>query len=253
MKKFWICAAVWLTALLCLTACAQEEPNDVNIAETFKLRAWVLNEDLEGDGYLTYEDTGKIFCQGRWVSYDDREREWDIEEVFRYEEIEPGVERTLAPMGYYLDQNINLDFEFDGTIEVATDPAEDDTVQLAYSMVNPDSPQCGNWITINPIEPQTAPMTVNVCPIGLEMNNRDYILRDTLQFREYTLLVTARMHNGMEVLTARIELKALNDRFYPWDKIPNGSIASQEPRTRFLSIEIAEIAHSENYLLTYGN
>ena len=126
-----------LILLLCLAcslsgAGAGENSEPVDMNDVMKISTWLLDKDLEGKGCcgfiteaeITYprKEDGSLY----WIP-DDGESAVANEDLFVFEALEVGVERTMAPMTLHMARdkgkainysNLNLVVDYDGTVKV---------------------------------------------------------------------------------------------------------------------------------------
>lgn len=218
-----------------------------NINEFPKINAYVLNNDLVGTGYWAYNDESFLEPQGGfWLS--NNGEIIDSDEVFTLEELEVGKVRTLAPLGYNGMSNINIFFDFDGIIEIETEPAEDGRIRLAHSLDFPCEPWLGKTIQSNSIR-ASAPFTLNLYPIGKISNATSLSNRFTLLGHEYLINIRAYDYEEKLLVTAQIKLATLEDTTFPSEKFSNWVFAANEVKTRLMSIELVSYEYSDVYKL----
>ena len=231
-----------------LVSCGEYEPeeNKVDIKDELKISAYLLNEDLEDSGYWAYSEDMQYKNFGYWVS--DNERQYDDDEVFALEELEVGEVRTLAPLGYNRMHNLNLFVDFEGYIEVETEPIDDERIRLAYSLDYPTEPWRGNKTQENSFRVR-APAAIEAYPIGKFTAAEALIQTFTLTEKEYNITIKAYDDGGDLLVTAKIKLVALDDEHFPSEQFSNWVFAANEQKTRFLSIELVSYEYSDIYKL----
>ena len=231
-----------------LVSCGEYEPeeNKVDIKDELKISAYLLNEDLEDSGYWAYSEDMQYKNFGYWVS--DNERQYDDDEVFALEELEVGEVRTLAPLGYNRMHNLNLFVDFEGYIEVETEPIDDERIRLAYSLDYPTEPWRGNKTQENSFRVR-APAAIEAYPIGKFTAAEALIQTFTLTEKEYNITIKAYDDGGDLLVTAKIKLVALDDEHFPSEQFSNWVFAANEEKTRFLTIELVSYEYSDVYKL----
>ena len=231
-----------------LVSCGEYVPeeNKVNIKDELKISAYLLNEDLEDSGYWAYSEDLQYINQGYWVSDDGRQ--YDDDEVFALERLEVGEVRTLAPLGYNRMHNLNLFVDFEGYIEVETEPIDDERIRLAYSLDYPTEPWRGNKTQENSFRVR-APAAIEAYPIGKFTAAEALIQTFTLTEKEYNITIKAYDDGGDLLVTAKIKLVALDDEHFPSEQFSNWVFAANEEKTRFLSIELVSYEYSDVYKL----
>ena len=231
-----------------LVSCGEYEPeeNKVDIKDELKISAYLLNEDLEDSGYWAYSEDMQYKNFGYWVS--DNERQYDDDEVFALEELEVGEVRTLAPLGYNRMHNLNLFVDFEGYIEVETEPIDDERIRLAYSLDYPTEPWRGNKTQENSFRVR-APAAIEAYPIGKFTAAEALIQTFTLTEKEYNITIKAYDDGGDLLVTAKIKLVALDDEHFPSEQFSNWVFAANEEKTRFMSIELVSYEYSDIYKL----
>ena len=223
-----------LIVILCLNivSCGEYEPEDVvDIRDELKISAYLLGEEFEDNGYWAYSEDMQYPNFGYWVS--DNERQYDDDEVFALEELEVGEVRTLAPLGYNRMHNLNLFVDFEGYIEVETEPIDDERIRLAYSLDYPTEPWRGNKTQENSFRVR-APAAIEAYPIG------KFTAAEAL-IQTFTLTE--------KLVTAKIKLVALDDEHFPSEQFSNWVFAANEEKTRFLTIELVSYEYSDVYKL----
>ena len=231
-----------------LVSCGEYVPeeNKVNIKDELKISAYLLNEDLEDSGYWAYSEDLQYINPGYWVSDDGRQ--YDDDEVFALERLEVGEVRTLAPLGYNRMHNLNLFVDFEGYIEVETEPIDDERIRLAYSLDYPTEPWRGNKTQENSFRVR-APAAIEAYPIGKFTAAEALIQTFTLTEKEYNITIKAYDDGGDLLVTAKIKLVALDDEHFPSEQFSNWVFAANEEKTRFLSIELVSYEYSDVYKL----
>ena len=230
-----------LIVILCLNivSCGEYEPEDVvDIRDELKISAYLLGEEFEDNGYWAYSEDMQYPNFGYWVS--DNERQYDDDEVFALEELEVGEVRTLAPLGYNRMHNLNLFVDFEGYIEVETEPIDDERIRLAYSLDYPTEPWRGNKTQENSFRVR-APAAIEAYPIGKFTAAEALIQTFTLTEKEYNITI--------KLVTAKIKLVALDDEHFPSEQFSNWVFAANEEKTRFLTIELVSYEYSDVYKL----
>ena len=239
-----------LFVILCLNivSCGEYEPEDVvDIRDELKISAYLLGEEFEDNGYWAYSEDRKQYPNfGYWVS--DNERQYDDDEVFALEELEVGEVRTLAPLGYNRMHNLNLFVDFEGYIEVETEPIDDERIRLAYSLDYPTEPWRGNKTQENSFRVR-APAAIEAYPIGKFTAAEALIQTFTLTEKEYNITIKAYDDGGDLLVTAKIKLVALDDEHFPSEQFSNWVFAANEEKTRFLTIELVSYEYSDVYKL----
>ncbi len=264
MKKF----VLLLMMLLICTACTQTEPEEaVDMDEILQIKAWLLDEELEGTGWwgyidpLTREFPHRPDGDGYWIP-DDGVSAVANEDVFVYEVLEVGKPRIMAPMGFSMAMgkgneggpfvsipNLEIDIEYEGIVEVSKVEPTDTSIVLVDRSVE-------SWSRFD-TKTITAPCTVNVLPIGKELaaEGAHGLLShsDTLAGKEYTIRIRATTLNGAPVVTAVVKLTTIPDPEYPWEEKFDqgwGEIHRYgEERTRFCSIELVSYTYNEMHIM----
>ena len=231
-----------------LVSCGEYEPeeNKVDIKDGLKISAYLLGEEFEDNGYWAYSEDLQYPNFGYWVS--DNERQYDDDEVFALEELEVGEVRTLAPLGYNRMHNLNLFVDFEGYIEVETEPIDDERIRLAYSLDYPTEPWRGNKTQENSFRVR-APAAIEAYPIGKFTAAEALIQTFTLTEKEYNITIKAYDDGGDLLVTAKIKLVALDDEHFPSEQFSNWVFAANEEKTRFLTIELVSYEYSDVYKL----
>ena len=231
-----------------LVSCGEYVPEEdkVDIKDELKISAYLLGEEFEDNGYWAYSEDLQYPNFGYWVS--DNERQYDDDEVFALEELEVGEVRTLAPLGYNRMHNLNLFVDFEGYIEVETEPIDDERIRLAYSLDYPTEPWRGNKTQENSFRVR-APAAIEAYPIGKFTAAEALIQTFTLTEKEYNITIKAYDDGGDLLVTAKIKLVALDDEHFPSEQFSNWVFAANEEKTRFLSIELVSYEYSDVYKL----
>ena len=231
-----------------LVSCGEYVPeeNKVDIIDELKISAYLLGEEFENSGYWAYSEDLQYINQGYWVSDDGRQYEDD--EVFTLERLEVGEVRTLAPLGYNRMHNLNLFIDFEGYIEVETEPIDDERIRLAYSLDYPTEPWRGNKTQENSFRVR-APAAIEAYPIGKFTAAEALIQTFTLTEKEYNITIKAYDDGGDLLVTAKIKLVALDDEHFPSEQFSNWVFAANEEKTRFLTIELVSYEYSDVYKL----
>ena len=104
-----------LIFLVLLVSCGEYEPeeNKVNIKEELKIKAYVLNENLEGNGYWEYIDPRKLkkLNEGYWHTDDGKVYESTDGSVTAMGDPDsPGFYTYYFQSLYFLDKNAPLRF-----------------------------------------------------------------------------------------------------------------------------------------------
>ena len=168
--------------------------------------------------------------------------------MFALEELEVGEVRTLAPLGYNRMHNLNLFVDFEGYIEVETEPIDDERIRLAYSLDYPTEPWRGNKTQENSFRVR-APAAIEAYPIGKFTAAEALIQTFTLTEKEYNITIKAYDDGGDLLVTAKIKLVALDDEHFPSEQFSNWVFAANEEKTRFMSIELVSYEYSDIYKL----
>ena len=231
-----------------LVSCGEYVPEEdkVDIKDELKISAYLLGEEFEDNGYWAYSEDLQYPNFGYWVS--DNERQYDDDEVFALEELEVGEVRTLAPLGYNRMHNLNLFIDFEGYIEVETEPIDDERIRLAYSLDYPTEPWRGNKTQENSFRVR-APAAIEAYPIGKFTAAEALIQTFTLTEKEYNITIKAYDDGGDLLVTAKIKLVALDDEHFPSEQFSNWVFAANEEKTRFLTIELVSYEYSDVYKL----
>ena len=231
-----------------LVSCGEYVPEEdkVDIKDELKISAYLLGEEFEDNGYWAYSEDLQYPNFGYWVS--DNERQYDDDEVFALEELEVGEVRTLAPLGYNRMHNLNLFVDFEGYIEVETEPIDDERIRLAYSLDYPTEPWRGNKTQENSFRVR-APAAIEAYPIGKFTAAEALIQTFTLTEKEYNITIKAYDDGGDLLVTAKIKLVALDDEHFPSEQFSNWVFAANEEKTRFLTIELVSYEYSDIYKL----
>ena len=231
-----------------LVSCGEYVPeeNKVDIKDELKISAYLLGEEFEDNDYWAYSEDLQYPNFGYWVS--DNERQYDDDEVFALEELEVGEVRTLAPLGYNRMHNLNLFVDFEGYIEVETEPIDDERIRLAYSLDYPTEPWRGNKTQENSFRVR-APAAIEAYPIGKFTAAEALIQTFTLTEKEYNITIKAYDDGGDLLVTAKIKLVALDDEHFPSEQFSNWVFAANEEKTRFLTIELVSYEYSDVYKL----
>ena len=233
-----------------IVSCGEYVPEEdkVDIKDELKISAYLLNENLEGNGYWAYSEDLQYKNHGYWVS--DDERQYEDDEVFTLERLEVGEVRTLAPLCYFPTNNLTLFFEFEGTIEVSCS-LDNNTIRLAHCLEYPLEPWMSEFSKLtysNDIRTR-APFALEVYPIGKFTNGQELQFPYTLTDREYYIDVRAYTEDDRLLVTAKIKLVALDDEHFPSEQFSNWVFAANEEKTRFLTIELVSYEYSDVYKL----
>ena len=233
-----------------LVSCGEYVPeeNKVDIKEELKINACVLNRNLEGNGYWEYIDFKDMKKLGEGYWHTDDGKVYETEDVFALEALEVGEVRTLAPLGYNRMHNLNLFVDFEGYIEVETEPIDDERIRLAYSLDYPTEPWRGNKTQENSFRVR-APAAIEAYPIGKFTAAEALIQTFTLTEKEYNITIKAYDDGGDLLVTAKIKLVALDDEHFPSEQFSNWVFAANEEKTRFLTIELVSYEYSDVYKL----
>ena len=264
MKK---AVSVFILLLMLCSSCSHsgtgEEGAPVDMNEVMKISAWLLDKDLEGKGCCgfiteaekTYprKEDGSLF----WIP-NEGEAAVANEDLFVFEPLEVGVERTMAPMTLHMARdkgkainysNLNLVVDYDGIVKVKKIDPTDSSIRLRYSLNG--IPEEAEGIEIN------GPCTINICPVGKVLASiglDTLITPDTLVGKEYLLEIQGCSLSGKPVVTATIKITAVPDPKYPWQTVHEGQYTelyqSNEKRTRFCSVELVSYTYSQMYILS---
>ena len=215
--------------LLPFTSCKSEETE--SISEVLKISTWVMDKKYEDTGH--WESDVNYPADGYWVSNKDESAGHN---VFKFEALALNDIRVMAPMGYMKTSNLNILFEFDGIIELEPDNPEDQLIQLGYNYDDPAEPILDFVTTTYEKVRMPAPINFNLCPLGVFTKETCIIQTDTLKDHEYYLNVKAYKHDGTLLITAKLKLVVLDDKF-----------TDNEKRSRFLSIELVSYDYSDIY------
>ena len=238
-----------MVCAVCVCSCGEYVPEDVvDIKDELKISAYLLGEEFEDSGYWAYSEDMQYKNFGYWVSDDGRQ--YDDDEVFALERLEVGEVRTLAPLGYNGTHNITLWFECDDIIEFTSEQAEDYTVQVSYSLKDPDEPLLTNWTTADNFR-MRGPAAVSICPIGKFTQSDRVVTRVTLTGKEYNFTVKTYSEDDSLIITAKLRLTVLEDEAYPngEDAFRLSIFSPNEVLSRFLSIELVSYEYSDIYKL----
>ncbi len=223
--------------------------NDIDL--TLTIGALVLKKEYEGTGYWEFDDYA--FPAGHWVLYDGS-AVLEGEDVYEREPLVVGETRFMAPLGY-VGQNLNLQVDSDGYIQVQTADPEDKTIHLAYSTTRLNNPTYGSWVESNSFQ-VNAPIAVNVCPLGKASTAKGFVMRDTLVNKAYDIIIRAYRQNGSFVAAAKVHIESIPDEAYPeeWLDVADyiGIYQANEERTRFCSITLTELTYSDFYEIVYA-
>ena len=233
-----------------LVSCGEYEPEEskVKIKDELKIKAYVLNEDLEGNGYWEYIDFKDMKKLGEGYWHTDDGKVYESKDVFAIERLEVGEVRTLAPLGY-AGSNINIWFDCDDIIEFETIPSDDDTLQVAHSLEDPLSPSIGDW-TLEHNFRMRGPAAVNICPIGYPIYSTELVTETTLENREYNFRVRTYNESNELLVTAELRLISVEDKGLPYDYTNSiFSYTANHDLTRFLTIELVSYEYSDVYNL----
>jgi len=247
MKKY---AAIFLFFIPLLTASScvvVDDTESVSIADSLKIRTWVLDEELEGSGYWAF-DWDDFADRGHWVS-DDGTIIDDGDEVFFFEELEPNKPRITAPLSYS-GHNLNIRLESEDVINVTATVRSNEEIILAYSPSSPDEVIFKDWSVSDNITVM-GPFTLSVLPIGktIPSSQRNLLSQSTtLTDREYYIDIKTYTLDGRPVISAQIKLTVLEDEHFPWQEFTKGNIHSGQNQSRFLSIELVKYGFDDTAL-----
>ncbi len=256
MKKIPL-ILLFLVAIILLIATIYMNKNnppseETPIADALKISARVLDKDLEGTGYWAYTtDFRKYPNDGYWVSYDDKDKQFDDDEVFYYEPLEVGVKRTMAPLGFAHSSNLTIMIEFDGVVEIEAGKECKDNVEMSYYAVDSEGKRTGDVFPVGDTVIR-APMKLNVCPIGKFTSYTENVVSSTLVYKEYIIYIRAYDDTDRLMVTAELELKAIQDPHYNNSKkafYDNVIYSPNDELTRFLTIELISYEYSDMYKL----
>ncbi len=262
MKKI---AVVFLLLSMLFSSCSLNgsgEGEAVDMNEVMKISAWFLDKELEGKGCCgfiteaekTYprKEDGSLF----WIP-NDGESAVANEDLFVFEPLEVGAQRTMAPMSLHMARdkgkainysNLNLVVDYEGIVKVRKIDPADSSIRLRYSLNG--IPEEAEGIEIN------GPCTINICPVGKVLSSiglDTLITPDTLVGKEYLLEIQGCSLSGKPVVTATVKITAVPDPKYPWKTVHDGQYTElfqhNEERTRFCSIELVSYTYSDMYLL----
>lgn len=228
-----------------LTSCAFTEREELEqpkeAAELLRVSVYAQKEDLP-EGYFTYDGTDLQNFGCYLTSTGDK---LSANDIFVSTVLEIGKPRICAPLGFDYQHNLNIRLDFDGYVEVSTDPADDDRIRLAHSVSKPDSTDFFTMAQENSFRTRS-PMNLNVCPIGRYTSEDLIITRDTLTDREYFLNVTAYDLYERPKASARIRLTVVEDKYYPYEQVKSSIYGPGEERSRFLEIELVSCDYGDN-------
>ena len=254
-----ICIVIMFFCISCSNT-GTKDPVDMD--EILKISTWLLDKELEGTGRWGYIDSATreyphvVDGDGYWIP-DDGITEVKNEDVFVYESLEAGVPRTMAPMTMCIFKdgelinynNLNIFVDFDGIVEVETKNPADSSLRLSYRLN-------GSMITESNSIRTSAPVNINVCPVGKETSveaTEILIARDTVVGKEYTIYIRAYELDGTLAVAAELKLISIPDPEYPWQTAHKGRYgelySANEERTRFCSIELVSYTYSEMHIL----
>lgn len=242
MKNLKIIISI-IISLLFLTSCKYTELDEIEQlqpTDILKVSTKVKREDLT-DGYFTFNDIYDTDSEC-WIT--STGKSIPAKEAFVETELEIGKTYVCAPLSFGSRNNLIIHFEVDGYVEISPDPVDDDRVQLAYSILNPNYPVFMNW-TIEKKITSKAPMSLNFCPLGYFQSGTEIVLTDTLVDIEYYLTVVSYNEYKRPTATAKIRLKAIPDKNYPYEKVESYNFGPEEERTRFLEIELVSCEYGD--------
>ena len=210
--------------------------------EILKVSTYVQREDLP-EGYYVYDGEDRQ-DYGRYETSDGKTIA--AGDVFEKVELEVGKTRICAPMGLGYDHNLNITLDFDGYVEIETDPAQDERIRLAHSVNAPESTNLFTMTIENPIRARS-PMNLNVCPLGRYMMEGSIVETYTLVDCEYFINVRAYDINERPKASARIRLKSINDPDpeFSANRLQQPIYGAGEETTRFLEIELVSVEYGE--------
>jgi len=244
MKKI-IIVLFAVIILLSFSSCADENAI-YTIKDALKISAWVLNENIDANGYWTNdESTALIVGHGYWTENSTgRIITTDDDDVFVLDRLKLNEARIMAPLSYFTMSNINIFIEFDGIIGVEADKKY---IQLAYLDENFNAPEGGIYGNFK------YPLAVyaNVCPKD-EYTVGTHLKRSTAHVgKEYYLDVNAYDFGNEEspVIRARLKLAVIEDKGITLDEKDNIFGIPYDKQSRFLSIELVSYEYSDRYRL----
>jgi hypothetical protein len=227
---------------------AENQEYSYSIRDALKISAWVLNENIDNNGYWTDdEDIALIIGHGYWTENGGRIISSDDEDVFVLDQLKLHEVRTMAPLSYMTMQNINIFVEFDGVIGVET---EDEYIELSYSAKTPSAPMGGGGGHFYGNIKMPFEVTANVCPLDEYSLTASGKVRNTAKIgNEYYLSVNAYEFGNEQtpIIRAQLELAVIEDK-----TLPPGQDFFGLPRdksSRFLSIELISYDYSDRYRL----
>lgn len=246
MKKI-ITALLAGIILLSFNSCVNNSTeSSEGIEDALKISTWVMDKNLEGTGYWEYDANATTIIDGYWVS-NESDKQIHHTDVFKFERLELNEVRVMAPMNYKTMSNINLNFEFDGIIEIETEIPNDRRIQLSYNNDRSDK-TIENIIDFGTVTfgkvTIVGPTVINLCPLGEDIVQGGVISYDTIVGQEYYLNVKTYTLDGTLVISAKLKLVAIEDEGFPREQY---SKLSNEDRTRFFSIELVSYDYSDAY------
>ena len=233
--------------LLCHGSCvAENQDYSYSIKDALKISAWVLNEDLDENGYWTDdEDTALIVGHGYWTESDGRVISTDDEDIFVLDQLKLNEVRPMAPMSYMFTQNISIFIEFDGVIGVE---AEEKYIDLSYSSINPADPNGGGYVYGN--FKVALAVSANICPLDEYSMAGSGKIRSTAQIgNEYYLDINAYdfENDQSPIIKAQLKLVVIEDKTRPPGKDFFG--IPENESSRFLTVELISYDYSDRYRL----
>ena len=242
MRKLLLAATLILSCLI--TSCSYTELEDLDnpkaADEILSVKVKAMREDLP-DGYFAY-DSGDRRYYGHYKTSDGEKLGAD--EIFEEVTLEVGKPRISAPLGFDYNHNLNILLDFDGYLEIESDPAGDDRLRLAHSVNNPETTDIFSMVIENPIRARS-PMNLNVCPLGRFVSGDYIVITDTLTDCEYFINIHAYDINERPKVSARLRIKTVEDEHYPSDEVESAIYGSGEERTRFVEIELISCEYGD--------
>jgi len=256
MKKIIIVLIAGIIFLNLNSCAAENQEYSYSIKDALKISAWVVDENIDEDGYWT-EDEYYVY-HGYWTEKStERIINSHEEDIFVLEQLKLNEVRTMVPMGHLMS-NLNIYCKFDGMIEVETD---DEYIRLT-NVSNPYD-TCMEYKSIKwPLE-----LCANICPLdkyyapGVTM----IMLGDTEVGREYYVNVNAyKYENDVDssiieskilipkreqspIIRAKLKLVVLEDKAPPNSE--DFRRLNKKGRSRFLSIELISYEYSDVYII----
>ena len=244
--------------MLLINSCVvieSEIEDSSNVSDSLRINTWVLKEELEDNGYFTYDggppdgyryDKGH-YVTGHWIT-DDGTEIYDVEEIFEYEALEPNSPRILAPLGFD-SYNLNIRLESDDVINVTTTVRNNHEIRLTYSPSSPDEVIMKDWVDSQNIT-VVGPFTMSILPIGKTTNSGPLLVKDnTLTDREYYIDINTYKLDGSPQVSAQLRLTVIEDEGFPWREVDGYALYGRgEERSRFLEIELVKFSYSDTVL-----